>query len=639
MNTRWALGGAATTAACALAAGALSLRDAQIYPRLGLPVPDAPQRMLVAALRTVIDLGGAVTLGSLLFAVVVVRPRPRGELDVEGYLATRRAGWAAAVAAAAALALVPVLVADQSGTTVSAVVGGDLWTLAVTLREPVAWGLCAVGLSAVAIGGRLALTWRGSAALLLLSVVSLVAPGVVGQAENGAGHDWATDAALVQAPATATAIGLPVAVLAWLCSGRGSDDKIRRRAATALAGTWLATLGSGIVLTGLWGSWGSGTYWDEVADTRLILLLVSGLVCAWQWRRRPAWAAAIALLGATGAGVLQVVLWRWVPPAFLHRPETIGESLVGYDLPDPVTAARLLLDWRFNLLFGTAAAILATAYLLGVARLRARGDAWSGRRTAAWLTGCAVLMAATCSGVGRYSPALFSIHMISHMTLNMLVPVLLVLGGPVTLALRALPPAGRGNPPGVRELIVAATGSPIARRVTHPLPMMALFVGSFYVLYLTRLFDIALRYHWAHQLMNLHFLLVGYLFFWPLIGADPAPSRLPHLGRLAVVLATMPFHAFFGITVMSTHTVLGGDFYGLLGLRWVGELLGDQHVGGGIAWASGELPMLLVILALAHRWSRDDAREAARHDRHPDGEADLAAYNAMLARMAGSERP
>jgi cytochrome c oxidase assembly factor CtaG len=160
------------------------------------------------------------------------------------------------------------------------------------------------------------------------------------------------------------------------------------------------------------------------------------------------------------------------------------------------------------------------------------------------------------------------------------------------------------------------------------------------VLYLTGLFDVALRYHWAHQLMNLHFLLVGYLFFWPLIGSDPAPVRLPHLGRLAVLLAAMPFHAFFGITLMSLQTVLGGDFYGLLALPWVPDLLADQHVGGGIAWASGELPMLLVVIVLLTRWARDDAREAARHDRRADadGEAELAAYNAMLARLAGSDR-
>jgi putative copper resistance protein D len=72
-------------------------------------------------------------------------------------------------------------------------------------------------------------------------------------------------------------------------------------------------------------------------------------------------------------------------------------------------------------------------------------------RTVAWLSGCTVILVATSSGVGRYSMAMFSVHMGVHMLLSMLAPILLVLGGPVTLALRALPAAGVGNPPGPRE--------------------------------------------------------------------------------------------------------------------------------------------------------------------------------------------
>ncbi|MDQ4117250.1 MAG: cytochrome c oxidase assembly protein, partial [Actinomycetota bacterium] len=110
---------------------------------------------------------------------------------------------------------------------------------------------------------------------------------------------------------------------------------------------------------------------------------------------------------------------------------------------------------------------------------------------------------------------------------------------------------------------------------------------------------------------------------------------LPHLGRLAVLLATMPFHAFFGIAVMSSDTTIGGDFYRDVGLPWIPDLLADQHVGGGIAWATGELPMLLVVIALIVQWSREDTRTAVRRDRQADrdGDADLKAYNEMLAKL------
>jgi cytochrome c oxidase assembly factor CtaG len=235
---------------------------------------------------------------------------------------------------------------------------------------------------------------------------------------------------------------------------------------------------------------------------------------------------------------------------------------------------------------------------------------------------------------------MFSVHMISHMSLNMLAPVLLALGGSVTLALRVLRPAGRGNPPGPREWVTAAVASPITKVLTHPLVTLVLFVGSFYALYFTPLFDGALRFHWAHQLMNIHFLAVGYLFFWPLTGVDRAPVRLPHLGRLAVLLASMPFHAFFGIALMSSDQLIGGNFYRSLALPWLSDLLGDQGVGGGIAWATGEIPMLLVVIALLVQWSREDDRAAARHDRHEDrdDDAELRAYNEMLARLSAGRR-
>ena len=218
------------------------------------------------------------------------------------------------------------------------------------------------------------------------------------------------------------------------------------------------------------------------------------------------------------------------------------------------------------------------------------------------------------------------------MLLSMLVPVLLVLGGPVTLALRALP----ATPDGPRAWLLSLLDAPLARALTHPLVSLALFVGSFYALYFSPLYALALPYHWAHQLMFAHFLLTGALFFWPIIGVDRAPRPVPHLGRLALLLAAMPFHAFFGVALMGAGTVIGEQFFRQLALPWVPDLLADQSLGGGIAWASGEVPLLLVVLALLVQWSRADQRDATRRDRHADrdGDAELAAWNAMLADLA-----
>jgi putative copper resistance protein D len=235
---------------------------------------------------------------------------------------------------------------------------------------------------------------------------------------------------------------------------------------------------------------------------------------------------------------------------------------------------------------------------------------------------------------------MFSVHMESHMMLAMLAPALLALGGPVTLALRALPPARENAPPGPREWLLAFVRSPVAHALTHPVVALALFVGSFYVLYMSGLFDVALEQHWAHLAMNAHFLLVGYLFYWPVIGVDPSPRRLPHLARLGMVFASVPFHAFFGVILMSMQTVIGARFYGGLGLPWVTDLLADQRLAGGLAWSTGEIPLLVVLVALVMQWARTDEREAHRADRHADvdGDAVLAAYNRMLRQLAERDR-
>lgn len=392
-----------------------------------------------------------------------------------------------------------------------------------------------------------ALTWRAAPLLLVLTTVSLLSPAVVGQVATGGDHDRATDASVLQTLAVALVTGVLLALLLHLRRGGPHQELVARRTSRIVAAAWPVLLGSAMVTVAVAAGAAplSDPEWVAVVAAQLMALVLAGSCGLLLWRRGCVSAAATVLLcGAVVAVLLRVVLSRRTPPRFLDGTDTPADVLIGYDLPEPVGAASLLLDWRFNLVFGTAALVLAAGYLLAVWRLARQDNAWPAARTAAWLAGCAVLLLATSSGVGRYGAGVFSVHMVGHMALSMLAPALLALGGPVTLALRALPPAGRGRPPGPREWIAGVATSGVARRLTHPLPLLALWVGSFYALYLTGLFDAAIEVHWGHQLMNLHFVLVGYLFLWPLVGVDPAPSRLPHLGRLAVLLASMPFHTF-----------------------------------------------------------------------------------------------
>ncbi len=311
----------------------------------------------------------------------------------------------------------------------------------------------------------------------------------------------------------------------------------------------------------------------------------------------------------------------WMPDA----PPTLARLLAWHPQPLPVEPV--------------ACALLLAAYGLAVVRLRRRGDRWPIGRSVAWLLGVASIAAVTCTGIGGYGMELFSVHMVQHMVLSMLSPILLLLGAPVTLALRTLPTARRGRT-GPRELLVRLLGSRVARTVSSPLFSLPLFIASLYGLYFTPLFDWLMRNWWGHEFMLVHFLAVGMLFFWPVMGIDPAPHRPGHLIRMLELFLGMPFHAFFGIDVMMSSGLIT-TFYAHPPTAWHYNTLADQKTGGGIAWAFSEIPTLLVLLALLAQWSASEARTARRSDRRAerDQDAELSAYNAYLDRLAHQGQP
>jgi putative copper resistance protein D len=164
----------------------------------------------------------------------------------------------------------------------------------------------------------------------------------------------------------------------------------------------------------------------------------------------------------------------------------------------------------------------------------------------------------------------------------------------------------------------------------------AIFAGSLWVFYYSGLFRWATVDHVGHEWMIVHFLAAGYLFVSALIGVDPSPYKAPYPMRLIVLLATMAFHAFFGLAIMSGSGLLLADWYGAMG--WGTSALEDQQTGGGIAWSVGEIPTVALAIIVAIMWSRSDERESKRLDRQADrdGDAELAEYNAMLSRRARS---
>ncbi|GAA1030831.1 cytochrome c oxidase assembly protein [Amycolatopsis albidoflavus] len=638
-----------------VAVGLVALTGGAGYVIAGLPDPGLVTRYGVTVVRVLAEASSVVCVGALLLAAFLVPPQKSGTLAPEGYAAVRTAGIAAWVWFAASILSVAFTAADSAGKPFGDVLSPDtLLSLVSAIEQPKAWLWTALIAILLALGCRLVLSWGWTAVLFFLSVAGLVPVAVTGHSASGGSHDLATNSLLFHLVAAALWVGGLLAVLA-LGWRRGKNLSLAAQRFSKLALVcWVVMAVSGIVNALVRINLGDlfTTDYGLLVVAKIVALLLLGVFGQQQRSRGVAnlvdgkggsqllrLAAVEVLIMFVTIGIASGLARTPPPPDAVTQPGTV-ELLIGYDLQGPPTFWRLLTDWRFDLVYGTLAIVLAGLYLAGVRRLRKRGDAWPVGRMVAWFAGCLVILLATSSGIGRYAPAMFSVHMGTHMLMSMVAPVLLVLGGPVTLALRALAPAGRDAPPGPREWLLAAVHSPVSRFLTNPIVALLLFVGSFYGLYFSGLFDNALNYHWAHLAMNAHFLLVGYVFYWPVIGVDPAPRRLPPVGKLGMMFGAMPFHAFFGVILMNMQTVIGREFYTSLKLPWVGDLLTDQRLGGGIAWASGEVPVLLVLIALLVQWARQDEREAKRRDRREEntGGEVLAAYNAMLKNLAEGKR-
>jgi cytochrome c oxidase assembly factor CtaG len=314
-------------------------------------------------------------------------------------------------------------------------------------------------------------------------------------------------------------------------------------------------------------------------------------------------------------------------------------ELLGFPAPPPLTAADYLTAFYPDLLWLVVSVGLAAGYVAGVLRLRRRGDSWSWLRTTAWIAGCGVLASVTSGGPGVYGRLQFSMHMVQHMSLMIMVPLLLVLGTPVTLALRALRARTDGSF-GPREVLLKLVHSDVLRVLSQPVVAAGLLISSLVVFYHTWLFPVAMITHPGHVLMTTHFLLVGYLFVWSLIGIDPGPARPRYPLRVVVLLVTMAFHAMFGVSLMASETLLAPNWWHALGLAEDAALVADQQAGGAIAWAAGDLPSLLLMVALVVSWFQSDRREARRLDRRADrdGGAELRSYNERLAELARRDK-
>ncbi|WP_327583392.1 bifunctional copper resistance protein CopD/cytochrome c oxidase assembly protein [Nonomuraea sp. NBC_00507] len=651
---RLAFAGAAA-AVVALVLGMIA--GGRAFPRIipGLPDSGAVVRWGLPVSKLLMDGAGLLTVGLLLMAAALL-PNDKGVLGKPALHYVKAASWAALAWAGGAFLAIVFGAAESIGRTVPQILDGPiLSSYATQTTQGVALTLVVLFGVAIALFSRGAITAGAAAGLLVFALVTLLPAPLTGHTSSSPNHDLATSAVSLHLLALALWVG-GLVVLATHALRRQPQlevaaTRFSKMALWCYVGVGLSGLFSLVARLGAVSDLWTSEY-GVLAVVKIVAFVLLGYVGYWHRGRtlaqlesgkpraftRLAGGETLLMLGTVG---LAVALSRTPPPEF-SIPADRAFELLGFPLPPEITAANVFALWWFDLFFAVVAAVLAGLYGIGVRRLARRGDRWPPGRTVSWFVGVALLVFATQSGLARYAQVMFDIHMIEHMTLSMIVPIFLVLGAPVTLALRALKPAARKGDRGPREWITTILHSRFTKVVTHPLVATSIFIASTYALYFTPLFESAMTEHLGHIWMTLHFLISGCLFFWVIIGVDPGPNRLPHVGRLLMLFVTMPFHAFFGIALMMTGTVIASGWYEQLGRTWGDTLLQTQQDGGAIAWGFGEIPTLIVLLAIAVQWYKDDSRQARRSDRRAErtgaGDPELDSYNAYLARLNRADK-
>ncbi|HEX6917127.1 MAG TPA: cytochrome c oxidase assembly protein, partial [Phycicoccus sp.] len=562
--------------------------------------------------------------------------------------------WAAGTALAwfvASLLELVLTFADLAGTPLTA--PGLLqqllqfaWELETTRVLVVSAALALV----VAVGARLTSRRAPAAWLALATLTGVLVQSLTGHAAGSASHEDAVNGLAVHLLGVTVWVGGLIALVALrprlgrdlgVTVGRYSVLATWSFAAVALSGVLQAAIRLGSPS-------GLATAYGVVVLLKAVALVVLGGL-GWLHRRNiasrldtdPADGRAFARLALVEVAVMGVasglaaVLARSVPPVPDAVPDPgIVLELTGYPDPGPVLGADWFTAWRLDWLFVSMAALAIGLYVAGALRLRRRGDAWPVWRTLLWVVGWLLFTWATSGAPGIWGRVLFSAHMVMHMAVAMIVPLFLVPAAPLTLALRALP-ARRDRTWGPRELILQVVHSRAMRVLANPVVAAALFFFSLAAFYWTGLFELALTTHTGHLLMMGHFLLTGYLFVWVLIGIDPGPPRWSPLMLLVILFATISFHAFFGVALTDSQSLLAPDFFTQVNLPWGPAPLADQHTAGEIAWGIGEAPTLVLAVVVGFQWFRREERETARQDRQADrdGDAELRAYNARLEQL------
>ena len=309
--------------------------------------------------------------------------------------------------------------------------------------------------------------------------------------------------------------------------------------------------------------------------------------------------AALAALGALGALL-------GLPPAALAH----GVA------PEPASAVDLLLAWSFeaHVLLPLVAAWWLYRHAANTVDARHPQNRVPRWRRWAWNGGLLMLFVSLASPIGVYDTTFFSVHMVQHLLMAMIAAPLLALGAPITLLLRYSSGETR------RRWILPLLHSRPMRVISFPVVTWLLFAAVMWASHFSSLYNAALDDELLHILEHALYLGAAMLFWWPVVGADPSPWRLPHPARVGYLFLGMPQSSFLGLAIFSAPHVLY-PHYAELARSWGPTPLADQQLAGGIMWAGGDLVFLVAMLLAAWVWLRAEEAEGERVDARLDREA------------------
>jgi cytochrome c oxidase assembly factor CtaG len=293
--------------------------------------------------------------------------------------------------------------------------------------------------------------------------------------------------------------------------------------------------------------------------------------------------------------------------ALLSAPSVLAH---GGTVPPEPTALAFLLDWRFDPTVWLPALVAVLVWRSGVARVNRAHPAHpvAPARTVAWLLGVATIVIALDSGIERYDTTLFSDHMVQHLLLTLVAPPLLLVAGPITLLLRVSSAETR------RRWILPVLHSRVVRALSFPVVSWVLFASVMWGTHFSPIFDISLENELVHRLEHALFLISALLFWWPVVGPDPAPWRMRQAVRLLYVGLQMPQNTFLAVAIYMSTTPLYSHYVTTV-RNWGPTPLADQQIAGGIMWVGGDFAFLIALILLMREWMRDDERSAIGEDR------------------------